>query len=65
MDLMGLSSLVSGRVDKKTENKRWDHCQGCTFLMKANRCKKCGCFMEAKVKFKGASCPIGIWGKEK
>ena len=65
MDLMGLSSLMSRRVDRKTENKRFAHCKGCTFLMKANRCKKCGCFMDAKVKFKGAFCPIGIWGKEK
>ena len=65
MDLMGLSSLISGRVDKKIENKRWDHCQGCTFLIKNSKCKKCGCFMKTKVKFKGASCPIGIWSKEK
>ena len=64
MDLLGLSALIKGRVDKKIENKRWDHCKGCTFLTKNNRCRKCGCFMKAKVKFKQASCPIGIWSKE-
>jgi len=64
VDLLGLSALIKGRVDKKTEEKRWDHCKGCTFLTKNNRCRKCGCFMKAKVKFKQASCPIGIWSKE-
>jgi|TARA_Y100000310_G_scaffold7847_1_gene8519 hypothetical protein len=64
MDLLGLSSLISGRVDKKIENKRWDHCSNCTFLTEKNRCNKCGCFMKAKIKFKKASCPIGIWNKE-
>ena len=65
MDIFGLGTLATGIVDKKVENKRWDHCKGCTFLTKLNRCKKCGCFMKAKVKLKGAFCPIGIWGKEK
>ena len=64
MDLLGLSALIGGRVSKKVEEKRWSHCSGCTFLTKRNRCKKCGCFMKAKVKYKGASCPIGIWSKE-
>ncbi|QDP62276.1 MAG: hypothetical protein GOVbin2066_43 [Prokaryotic dsDNA virus sp.] len=61
MDLMGLSSIVSGQVDKKTEEERWNHCKGCTFLTKNNRCTKCGCFMKVKVKFNKAKCPIGIW----
>jgi predicted Zn-ribbon and HTH transcriptional regulator len=63
LDLLGLSALVSGRVSKDVEEKRWNHCKGCTFLLRSNRCKKCGCFMKAKVKFKGAECPIGIWNK--
>ena len=61
---MGLTALISGRVKKTTEDKRWSHCLDCTFL-KNNKCKKCGCFMKIKVKFKGAKCPIGIWGEEK
>tara|TARA_R100000808_G_C2150437_1_gene159170 strand:- start:2476 stop:2682 length:207 start_codon:yes stop_codon:yes gene_type:complete len=63
VDLLGLSSIVSGRVSKEIEKKRWDSCKNCTFLIKYDRCKKCGCFMKAKVKFKGAKCPIGIWNK--
>ena len=65
LDLLGLSSLISGRVSKKVDDTRWNHCQGCTFLKNNSRCSKCGCFMKAKVKFKGAKCPIGIWGKDK
>jgi len=65
MDLLGLGALATGKVTKEVENKRWNHCKNCTFLMKSNRCKKCGCFMKLKVKFKGAFCPIGIWSKEK
>ena len=65
MDLLGLGALATGKVTKEVENKRWDHCKNCTFLMKSNRCKKCGCFMKLKVQFKGAFCPIGIWNKEK
>ena len=64
LDLYGLSSIVSGQVSKEVAKKRLDHCKDCTFLIKKiNRCKKCGCFMSLKVKFKGAKCPIGIWGK--
>ena len=64
MDILGLGALGSGKVPEEVERERWTHCNGCTFLTKKNRCKKCGCFMNIKVKFKGAFCPIGIWGKE-
>ena len=52
VDLLGLSSIVSGRVSKEIEKKRWDSCKNSTFLIKYDICKKCGCFMKAKVKFK-------------
>lgn len=64
MDLLGLNSLIGGRVNKEISNKRWNHCKECTFLSKIKRCRKCGCFMNIKVKYKQASCPIGIWSKE-
>ena len=64
IDFLGLSALISGQVDEKTKDERWDHCKGCTFLTKRDRCVKCGCFMKLKVKFKGASCPIGIWSED-
>ena len=65
LDLLGLSALLSGRVKKEVEEKRWNHCLGCTFLKNNNQCKKCGCLMKLKVKYKGAQCPIGIWNKVK
>lgn len=56
-------------VNPKTEwaseeesNKRYDICKACPELIKlTSQCKKCGCFMAAKTKLKGASCPIGKW----
>lgn len=39
-------------------------CNSCEHLNKTlSICKKCGCFMPAKVRLKWASCPIGKWGK--
>lgn len=65
IDLRGLSSVLSKKVSKNVENKRYDHCKDCTFLIKATKqCMKCGCFMKMKVKYSQAFCPIGIWGKD-
>jgi len=64
MDVKGLGAIFKGRVKPADEKRRWDHCKGCTFLTEKNTCKKCGCFMKFKVKFKHSSCPIGIWSKE-
>jgi len=63
MDLKGLSAMISGMVDKETSSARWDICNDCDELTARNRCKECGCFMVAKVKFKKAFCPLGKWGK--
>jgi len=64
LDLLGLKSMLGGQVSEEVRKKRIDHCKGCTFLTKATRCMKCGCFMNVKVRFKEAFCPIGIWGKD-
>lgn len=56
-------------VNPKTEwaseeesTKRYDICKQCPELIKiTNQCKKCGCFMVAKTKLQGASCPLGKW----
>jgi hypothetical protein len=64
IDYTGLKVIASGKVEQAIEDKRWNHCKGCTYLTEKNRCKKCGCFMKLKVKFKQAKCPIGIWGKD-
>jgi hypothetical protein len=65
MNLDDLTTITSGLVSKKIEEKRWKKCLDCTFLTKhLNRCRKCGCFMKIKVKLKKARCPIGIWQGE-
>lgn len=52
------------RVDEETANKRYKICIECPELIQSTKqCKKCGCFMKVKTKLKGASCPIGKWGK--
>ena len=62
MDIKGLSALFGGLEKKDESQERWAKCQECTFLTKkTSRCRKCGCFMRAKVKLKKAKCPIGIW----
>jgi len=57
---------MSAEINHKDEEvgKRIEHCKNCEHLVaKINICKKCGCFMPAKVRLKWASCPIGKWGK--
>jgi len=53
--------MISGMVEKEVAKERFDICKDCEHLNSMNRCKKCGCFMVAKTKFKKASCPIGKW----
>lgn len=47
---------------KSKAEKRINICNSCSELIKLTKtCKKCGCFMTAKVKLEKASCPIGKW----
>jgi predicted Zn-ribbon and HTH transcriptional regulator len=52
-------------IESKTNpeiSKRISLCAKCENLVqKLNICKKCGCFMPAKVRLSGARCPIGKW----
>ena len=42
--------------------KRISICESCEFYIKSTtNCKKCGCFMKIKTKFKAMSCPIQKW----
>lgn len=42
--------------------KRIAICESCEFYIKSTtNCKKCGCFMKMKTKFKDMSCPIMKW----
>jgi len=42
--------------------RRMSICRECDRLSKVlNRCKECGCFMDAKTKISGTRCPLGKW----
>jgi primosomal protein N' len=45
----------------ETANQRISICNSCEHLSGVRNCKKCGCFVDAKVKLKNVSCPIGKW----
>jgi len=52
----------SGLVDNDTETYRLKLCKNCEFYTEQHsRCKKCGCFMQVKIKILVAKCPIGKW----
>ena len=40
---------------------RYATCEKCPFFTAQAMCKKCGCFMPAKVQLTGAKCPEGKW----
>ena len=48
--------------DEELGKTRLKICKGCPELIQlTTTCKKCGCFMAAKTKLQGATCPIGKW----
>lgn len=48
--------------DKKVINERLNLCLSCPeFISLTTQCKKCGCFMEAKIKLQNAKCPLEKW----
>ena len=50
--------------DQGIIDTRMDECLKCEHLIKTTKsCKKCGCFMRVKTKFRTAKCPIGKWGR--
>lgn len=53
---------------QQEQERRLSICRECEYLLKipgsskfVGTCKKCGCFMDAKVKFVQSSCPVGKW----
>lgn len=46
--------------DEIIENNRLKICKKCDFFF-SGICKKCGCFMDLKVKLKDSACPINKW----
>ena len=52
--------FVSDAKDKQKE--RWDICKVCEhYSVRQQRCKKCGCYLEYKIKFDVSECPINKW----
>lgn len=50
------------RVSEEESSRRYGICKSCPELIKLTKqCKKCGCFMKAKVTLERAICPIGKW----
>lgn len=52
-------------VDSSVRETRLSLCKSCPELIQlTSTCKKCGCFMTAKVKLAKASCPLEKWSSE-
>lgn len=41
--------------------KRLEICHACPSLGVLNRCKECGCFMDAKTRLMNVECPLKKW----
>jgi hypothetical protein len=49
-------------ASEEKADSRYTTCLSCPELINLTKtCKKCGCFMAAKVKLEKATCPIGKW----
>ena len=46
---------------KEQAKKRYEICKSCEDFSPIKTCKKCGCFMPAKVRIANASCPVRKW----
>ena len=72
-----LKAFMKGKhviVPQEVAEERWEICKQCPHLLydetnpdtnkKDGRCTECGCFMNVKVHYAVAECPIGKWPKE-
>ena len=72
-----LKAFIKGKqviVPQEIAEQRWEICKQCPYLKydetnpdtnkKDGRCTECGCFMNVKVHYATAKCPIGKWGRE-
>ena len=49
-------------VTDEVEKNRIDTCNSCDrFDTLSRRCRECGCFMDQKVPYAAASCPLNKW----
>jgi len=69
-----LKAFIKGKqviVPHEVAEERWEICKSCPYLKydetnpdtnkKDGRCTECGCFMNVKVHYATAECPIGKW----
>lgn len=60
-----LRDVASGRAEYSTKEEflqRITICSTCDHMTKLTKqCKKCGCFIHSKAKFKQSTCPINKW----
>ena len=49
-------------VSPEVYEERISTCKGCEYFIESqNRCKKCGCHLLTKCRWKTSACPIGLW----
>jgi hypothetical protein len=49
-------------VEDNLEKTRIEICNSCKrFDAESRRCKECGCFMDQKVSYSAAKCPLNYW----
>ena len=71
-----LKAFIKGKqviTTQEEAERRWEICKGCPFLLydqtnpdtnkKDGRCSHCACFMNVKVHYASAECPIDKWKK--
>ena len=52
----------SPRASDEVAYERYNSCLSCPQLIQTTKqCKKCGCFMNLKVKLEHAACPLNKW----
>lgn len=55
-------SSESPFAPEDVQEQRWEVCRSCEFFdAKAERCRHCGCFLKAKIRFTLDSCPLQKW----
>jgi len=72
-----LKAFIKGRqviVPQEIAEQRWEICKQCPYLKydetnpdtnkKDGRCTECGCFMNVKVHYATAECPVEKWKRE-
>ena len=59
-NLLKAKIKISKKDIEDLSSYRWSVCAGCEDL-EVNKCKICGCMLDAKTRARSAKCPIGKW----